>query len=382
MKQISGYEFVAYFEEKIPLWLAENGDPVGLHVGDLNRPVNKIMTTLDLRPEVVQEAIDNNVDFILAHHPPIYKPLARIDLTHPQTRMYADLIKHDITVYAAHTNLDNANGGMNDWLAEALALRDVEIMAPSRSKQLKRLNVYVPDEQAEEVRKAITTAGAGRITSDYKDCSYSIKGIGRFTPIGEANPTIGEIGKAEQVSEERIEVILEEADVKPVMDALLAAHPYEEPVYEMYSIDQLQSEKYGLGRVGNLPEEMSLEEFIPFIKKAFQVQGVRVVIPPGKKNTTIRRVALCGGDAGKYYPHAIKKEADIYITGDVYYHTAHDMQADGIIVADPGHTIEKICIPKLSEMLAAWKQEQNWQLEIIPSQIDTNPFVFDHEFES
>lgn len=380
MKQISGYDFVEYFEKKIPLWLAEEGDPVGLHVGDLSLPVTKVMVTLDVRPEVVQEAIENNVDFILAHHPPIYKPLARIDLNHPQTRMYADLIKHDITVYAAHTNLDNANGGMNDWLAAALHLSEVEIMAPSRTKQLKRLNVYVPEEQADTVRKAITTAGAGRITSDYKDCSYSVKGVGRFTPVGQANPTIGEIGKPELVNEERIEVILEEDDVNTVMEAMLEAHPYEEPVYEMYSIDQLQSEKYGLGRVGNLEQEMTLEEFVPYVKEAFQVKGVRVVVPPSRKNTPIRRVALCGGDAGKYYPHALKKKADVYITGDVYYHTAHDMQADGMMVVDPGHIIEKICIPKLADMLTDWKQTEQWNLEIIQSGIDTNPFIFDHEF--
>lgn len=380
MTQISGYDFVAYFEKKIPLWLAEEGDPVGLHVGDLSRPVNKIMVTLDVRPEVVQEAIANGVDFILAHHPPIYRPLSRLDLTNAQTRMYADLIKHDITVYAAHTNLDNANGGMNDWLAEALQLHDVEIMAPSRTKNLKRLNVYVPEEAAETVRAALTKAGAGRISADYKDCSYSVKGVGRFTPVGAANPTIGEVDKPETVNEERIEVILQEKDVPTVMAALLAAHPYEEPVYEMYSIDQLQNEKFGLGRVGDLVDEMPLSEFVNYVKKAFDVKGLRVVIPPTKQNAMVKRVALCGGDAGKYYPHALKKSADVYITGDVYYHTAHDMQADGMIVMDPGHHIEKICIPKLAEMVTDWKRKQEWDFTVIESSIHTNPFMFDQEF--
>ncbi|WP_373765929.1 Nif3-like dinuclear metal center hexameric protein [Jeotgalibaca porci] len=379
MTQLSGYDFVAYFETKVPLWLAEKGDPVGLHVGDLSRPVNKIMVTLDVRPEVVQEAIEKGVDFILAHHPPIYKPLARFDLSNPQTRMYADLIKHDITVYAAHTNLDNANGGMNDWLAEALQLNDVEIMAPSRTKQLKRLNVYVPEEDADAVRSAITGAGAGQISADYEDCSYSVKGVGRFTPIGNAQPSIGELNKQEMVQEERIEVILEEENVEAVMEALLASHPYEEPVYEMYSIDQLQSEKFGLGRVGELAKEMTLAEFIPHVKESFDVKGVRVVVPPSKENILIKRVALCGGDAGKYYPDAIKQKADVYITGDVYYHTAHDMQADGLMVVDPGHIIEKICIPKLATLLAEWKREELWQIDIIESQTNTHPFIFDHE---
>lgn len=380
MITLTGHELVVAFEKKYPLWLAEEGDPVGLHVGDLNRPVKKILITLDVRPEVVKEAIENKVDFILAHHPPIYKPIARLDLSEPQNKMYADLIKHDITVYAAHTNVDNATNGMNDWLSEALALKDVEIMSVSKTIPLKRLNVYVPVSHAESVRQAINHAGAGRISNDYQDCSYTVKGVGRFTPVAAANPTIGEVGKPEEVDEERVEVILEESKIQSVLDAMFEVHPYEEPVYELYSIDQKQKEKFGLGRVGNLSQEMTIREFVLFVKNAFDVTGARVVLPPNvTTDTKIKRVALCGGDAGKYYPDAIRKHADVYITGDVYYHTAHDMQADGLTVLDPGHIIEKICIPKLAEMLDKWTKEEGWNLEVIQSQLDTNPFIFDHE---
>ncbi|MDE1549060.1 Nif3-like dinuclear metal center hexameric protein [Jeotgalibaca caeni] len=379
MKNISGYEFVQQFEKVVPLWLAEEKDPVGLHVGDLGQTVRKVMVTLDVRPEVVQEAIEQNVDFILAHHPPIYRPLARLDLSDPQTRMFADLIKHDIRVYAAHTNLDNANNGMNDWLAEALSLTDVEIMDVSRTIPLKRLNVYAPKTHAQQVRDAITKAGAGNITDSYQDCSYSMSGIGRFTPVGSANPTIGEVGAPEEVEEERIEVILEENKVSTVMEALYQAHPYEEPVFEVYTIDQMQPEKFGLGRVGNLPEEMDLVAFVHHVKRSFAVEGVRVVTPPNGLNNSIKRVALCGGDAGKYYPKALQKGADVYITGDVYYHTAHDMQAAGLTVIDPGHHIEKICMPKLKEMVLEWKKTLEWDIEVIASSVDTNPFLFDHQ---
>lgn len=380
MTKLTGHELVVAFEKKYPLWLAEEGDPVGLHVGDLNRPVKKILVTLDVRPEVVKEAIENKVDFILAHHPPIYKPIARLDLSEPQNKMYADLIKHDITVYAAHTNVDNATNGMNDWLSEALELKDLEIMSVSKTIPLKRLNVYVPKEAVEKVRRAITEAGAGNISNDYQDCSYSVSGVGRFTPIADANPAIGEVGKPEEVAEERIEVVLQASKVASVLSAMLQAHPYEEPVYEIYSIDQTQKESFGLGRVGELPKEMTISECVEYIKKAFDVTGVRIVLPPTTSlNDLVKRVAICGGDAGKYYKEAIKKQADIYITGDVYYHTAHDMQADGLTVIDPGHIIEKICIPKLADMLYVWAEKGEWALEIIKSQVATNPFIFDHE---
>lgn len=380
MKEISGFEFVEVFEKEIPTWLAEKGDPVGLHVGDLAFTVKKIMVTLDVRPEVVQEAIDKDVDFILAHHPPIYRPINRLDLSQPQIRMYAELIKHNIRVYAAHTNLDNAEDGMNDWLAESLGLRAIEIMDITRTIPLKRLNVYVPETHFDQVRDAVTDAGAGRITDNYKDCSYQSKGMGRFTPTGSAHPTIGRIEKPEEVEESRLEVILEEKDVSNVLEALFQSHPYEEPVYELYSIEKNQELSYGLGRVGNLEKEMPLRSFVEHVKKAFHVPGLRLIAPDLNRN--VQRIAVCGGDAGKYYQKALQKGADVYITGDVYYHTAHDMQADGLTVIDPGHHIEKICIPKLAEKLTAWKEQYEWDCEIIQSETDTEPFLFDSQLSS
>lgn len=377
MKNISGFEFVKEFESEIPLWLAEDKDPVGLHIGDLSQTVKKIMVTLDVRPEVVEEAIEKGVDFIVAHHPPIYRAIERLDLSDQQNKMYAALIKHDIRVYAAHTNLDQASDGINDWLAEALRLEDTEIMDVTRTIPLKRLNVYVPDSHVEQVRDAITSAGAGNISENYTDCSYQVKGVGRFTPVGSAHPTIGKVGTAEEVAETRVEVILQEKDTQAIVDALFQAHPYEEPVYELYPIEKNQELAFGLGRVGNLKEEMSLKKFVHYTKDVFNVKGLRLVTPDPDK--MVKRVAICGGDAGKYYKKAIQKKADVYITGDVYYHTAHDMLSDGLTVLDPGHHIEKICIPKLTEKLLKWRDLYEWDIEVIPSEINTNPFLFDQE---
>lgn len=106
--------------------IAWEHDPVGLQLGDPNREVKTVMTTLDVRPEVVDEAIEQKVDFIFAHHPMVFHPAKNLNLTDPQNAMYAQLIKHNIVVYGAHTNLDNANGGMNDWLAEQLGITQVQ----------------------------------------------------------------------------------------------------------------------------------------------------------------------------------------------------------------------------------------------------------------
>lgn len=376
MSKITGYEFIELFESHVPTWLAEDGDPVGLHVGDLSRPIHKIMVTLDVRPEVVLEAIEKSVDFIFSHHPPIYRPIKNLDLSDKQTKMYADLIKHDISVYAAHTNLDNAANGMNDWLAEALGLADIEIMDVTKRIPVKKLAVCVPNAHCNAVRLAMTDAGAGSITDEYTHCSYEVQGVGRFTPLEGAKPAIGHINEPEEVQEKKIEMLVEDKYLPDVLEALYESHPYEEPVFEIYALENFQRE-YGLGRVGNLAEPMPLTDFIRHVKETFQVEGLRFIA--NDRNQMISRVAICGGDAGKYYRKAMNKQADVYITGDVYYHTAHDMQADGMTVIDPGHHIEQICKPKLHAIFSEWKKEQNWDVDILVSEINTDPFIFDSQ---
>lgn len=373
MTETYGNEFVQKFESFAPKQLAESGDPVGLAVGTLNKPIKKMMITLDVRPEVVQEAIEQHVDFIFAHHPPIFRPLKNLATDDAQNKMLADLLKNDITVYSAHTNLDVTTNGMNTWLADEIGLKETEIMHVTKRLSYKKIAVFVPKENEEEVRKALTAAGAGQIGPNYKDCTYTFEGIGRFTPINHANPTIGEIDQVEQVSEARIEVVFPEHLTQTIEKALFEAHPYEEPPYDLYTIENFVDE-YGLGRVGNLAEPISVQEFAQKVKDVFGVTGLRYITPDNQK--LIQRVAVCGGDAGKYYPEALRKKADVFITGDVYYHTAHDMLADGLTVIDPGHHIESICKPRLADLFTQWKTEANWNFDIIQSSINTNPYEF------
>lgn len=373
MTETYGSEFIQKFESFAPKQLAEAGDPVGLAVGTLNKPIKKMMVTLDIRPEVVQEAIEKEIDFIFAHHPPIFRPIKNLATDNAQINMYADLLKHDITVYAAHTNLDVATNGMNTWLADALALKETEIMHVTKQFSYKKIAVFVPRENEAEVRKALTDAGAGQIGPNYKDCTYTFEGVGRFTPINQANPKIGELDQPERVAEARIEVVFPEQLTQTIEKALFEAHPYEEPPYDLYTIENFVDE-YGLGRVGNLAKPISVHDFAQKVKDLFGVSGLRYVTPD--KDKLIQRVAVCGGDAGKYYPDALKKNADVFITGDVYYHTAHDMLADGLSVIDPGHHIESICKPRLVDLFTEWKTEAEWDFDIIQSDLNTDPYSF------
>ncbi len=368
---VNGLEVIRRFETRFPLWLAEEGDPVGLHIGELDRNIERIMVTLDVRPEVVAEAIEKQVDLIIAKHPPIFRPIQRLTPENPQTKMYLDLIKHDIAVYAAHTNMDIAQNGLNDWFCEALGVEVDHYLTKTHEVALRKLVVFTPKDNAHTMRQALGDAGAGS-QGEYHHTSYSMSGIGRFTPTESADPTIGVAHQPEEVPEERIEVIYPETIERQVIEAMFAVHPYEEPAYDILSLHN-PPQTYGVGRVGSLKEAMSLDDFVEKVKRCFDLETLRVIEPTNPKKH-IKRIAICGGSGEKFYVDALKHQADVYLTGDVYYHTAHDMQAAGLTVIDPGHHIEVLCVPKVVEILEKWKKTEEWDVSIIPSRTNTNPF--------
>jgi hypothetical protein len=224
--------------------------------------------------------------------------------------------------------------------------------------------VYVPVEASAAMRQALGDAGAGT-QGNYHHTSYSLIGTGRFTPTEAANPAIGSANKAEQVQEARIEVLYPETIQQQVLAAMFSVHPYEEPAYDILTLDN-PPQTFGLGRVGKLVQPMSIDAFTQKVKEVFQLDGLRL----------IETIAICGGSGGNFYGDALKAGADVYITGDVYYHTAHDMQTNGLTVIDPGHNIEVVCVPKFIEKMEEWKKEQQWNIEFIPSETNTNPFQF------
>lgn len=156
-----------------------------------------------------------------------------------------------------------------------------------------------------------------------------------------------------------------------MVKALKETHPYEEPVYFLSEVENYQK-KFGLGRIGTLPKPLKLSAFTAKVKEAFQLSGVQLITDD--EDQLVQKIAICGGSGGKFYPTAIKKGADVYITGDVYYHTGHDMLSAGLSVIDPGHYIEAVCKDKFVELFEQWKQEENWDVEFISSKVNTNPF--------
>ncbi|OEH93718.1 Nif3-like dinuclear metal center hexameric protein [Bacillus solimangrovi] len=370
-KLASAQEIIQAFEQFSPKSLAVEGDKIGLQVGTLNKRVRKVMVALDVLDEVVDEAIEEGVDLIIAHHPLIFRPIKKLIIDQGQGKIITKLIKHDIAVYAAHTNLDVTNGGVNDLMADALGLIDTEVLVPTYEDELKKFIVFVPEDHAQIIREVLGTAGAGHI-GNYSHCTYNTNGMGTFLPGEQTDPFIGTKGKIEEVNEVKIETIVPRSKIKAVVSAMLKAHPYEEPAYDILPLEN-KGQVLGLGRIGLLQEPMTLSDFAKHVKQSFDVKGVRVV---GSLDSIVKKVAVLGGDGNKYWQSAKFKGADVYVTGDMYYHVAHDAMMENLNIVDPGHNVEKVMKEGVRNILQTFIEEKKYETLITTSKLNTDPFQF------
>jgi len=364
-----GETVIQWMEKLAPKHYAVPDDRIGLQIGSLRKEIKRVLIALDVTPAVVEEAAELGAELIVAHHAPIYRPLKHLQTDTPEGALMASLLRRDIAVYVAHTNLDSAEGGMNDWMAEALGIEGRAVLEEVHTDKLFKLVVFVPVSHQEAVRSALFGAGAGWI-GNYSHCSFNIEGTGTFLPREGADPYLGKPGKLERAAEVRIETIVPDSARKAVVQAMLKAHPYEEVAYDLYPVD-LKGRAFGLGRVGTLPQPESLDAFCERVKRALDVPFVRVV---GDGARTVRKVAVLGGSGSRYIRHAKFAGADVLVTGDIDYHTAHDADAMGLALVDPGHNAEKIMKPKTAEWLQERLREAGYATEVLPSRVNTEPF--------
>ncbi len=347
-------------EKLAPRYLAEGWDNVGLLVGNPAQTVAKVLVALDLTLETAQQAAEDNVDLIITHHPYIFKGIQHVRTDLPHGKILSILLKKDIAVYSAHTNLDVAENGVNDLLARLFNLESIENLTTGFEEKLCKLVVFVPETHLEEVRTAITKAGAGHI-GEYSHCTFYTSGTGSFLPLEEASPYIGQQGKLEYVQEARLETILPERIVRRVVKAMLKAHPYEEAAYDIYPL-QNKGKTLGLGRIGSLLNPMHLEDFAFLVKEKLGVASLRIA---GNIQGTVRKVAVCGGSGAGLIPKAAFAGADVLVTGDVKYHEGQDAVAAGIAVIDAGHFATEVPVVEyLKRYLMEYSQKDRWNVEI------------------
>jgi len=349
-------------ETHYPPYLAEKWDNVGLQIGSSQNPVEKIMIGLDLDNDLLTKAIKQKVDLIITHHPLFFNPIKSINYDSPQGSLIAKIIKNDMSVYAAHTNLDSASEGLNQFLAEKLGLMDIQLLNNNYREALYKLVVYVPSQDEAVVREAMSFAGAGHL-GEYSHCSFRSMGIGTFLPMEGTNPYIGKPGVLEETEEIRLETIVPHHKLAVVIAQMLAAHPYEEAAYDIFPLLN-QGQAYSPGRIGNLPVAMSLQDFCGQVKNKLGLDSLRVV---GNCFAQVQKIAVVSGAGTSFMAEARATNCDLLLTGDLKYHEAKDAEAMGLAIVDAGHQgTEQLMVNLLADLLAVNCQQAGFELEIIP----------------
>lgn len=319
-------DVVDWSERAFPARLAESWDAVGLVCGRPEATVDGVLVCVDVTEPVIDQAEATGASLILAHHPLLLSAVNSVAATDNRGRILHRLMEAGCALLTAHTNADSADPGVSDALAAVLGVIDLQPLAGLPRDDMDKLVVFVPREHANALLDALAAAGAGTV-GHYERCAYQTEGLGTFRPTGQAKPTIGRLGQIETVPETRLEMVLPRGRRADVVTALRAAHPYEEPAFDLVEICPTSATE-GLGRVGHLPQPTSLGSFSERVAAALPAtpQGLRVL---GNLDEKIHRVAVCGGSGDSLLAAADASCADVFVTADLKHHRVLDHAHDG-----------------------------------------------------
>ncbi len=339
-------DILGVLEAWAPAATAQSYDNVGLQVGRRGADVTRAVVALDMTPDVLEEAEEMGAELIVTHHPLLFKGVKQLTGGPLVPELALRLAESRIALVSAHTNLDAARGGVNFELAGRLGLKNVTFLT-GMDGALRKVVVFVPEEDARRVHSAMADAGAGRIGA-YEACAFQAPGSGFFRAGAGTNPAVGSSGDhLEQVAEVRLEMEVPSWLVPDVVRAMKAAHPYEEVAHDIYVLDR-ESRTAGLGAVGELAAPEPLEAFLDRVCTALGTEAVRYA---GSDDMSIQRVAVCGGSGSSFLPAARAAGAEAYVTSDVTYHTWFDLlRGDGSLpmaMIDPGHYESERCTEDL-----------------------------------
>ena len=323
-------ELVSELERFAPHSLQESYDNAGLNVGFPDAEINGVLICIDIIPDVVDEAIAKHCNMIVSHHPLIFPNIKRITGSNNVEKSIIKALQNNISIYCGHTNFDKTQNGVSMKMCEKLGLKNCTVL-DAEGDMLRKIAVYVPQQHAETVRNAMFSAGAGTI-GNYDECSFNLNGTGTFRANENCNPFVGKIGERHHEEEVKVEVIYPSYLQSKVVSAMLKVHPYEEPAFDIYKLENRWN-SVGLGAIGELETEISEEELLAKVKQNFNVGNIRHSAPTGRK---VRRIAVCGGSGASFIRTAIASKADAYITADIKYHDW--VLAEGkILLLDIGH---------------------------------------------
>jgi dinuclear metal center YbgI/SA1388 family protein len=366
-------DWVRLVADLYPPAQAADWDAVGLHVGDPTWPVERVLVSLDVTSAVVEEAAAEPHTLVLAHHPLLFRPLARLTPATAAGRTALLAAGHQVAVAAAHTNLDvtNDGAGTSDPVARVLDLGQLRpLTSELRDAAMLKLVTFVPPEAVEGVLDAVSAAGAG-VDGEYERCSFRVRGTGTFRPVGDADPYAGEYGQDNAVDEFRLEVQVPKGRAGAVVRALLAAHPYEEVAYDLFAT--VTGVEVGFGRIGTLPEPLLLRELAARIRAGLPAPHLRAA---GDPDRVLRTVAVVGGSGDSLIGAALAAGADVLVTGDLKHHVVLDALELGLALVDAGHhATEAAALPAWIERLGAAASSRGLEARLVPSATPTTPWA-------
>lgn len=344
MKTYKVQEYYNAINDFAPFYLAESWDNAGLLIGSGEKDVKRAVLALDATTAVVEEAKKLGAQLIVTHHPIIFHKIGNV----PADSAVYKAIEAGLSVICAHTNLDITTGGVNDALARRLELRDTEALEPTMTTPYRKVVVFVPKEHVDAVYDAMTMEGAGQ-QGNYAGAAFLAEGEGRFMPLDGASPYRGEVGKLDHVDEVRLELLVDHTDLKKVLVAMRAAHPYEEPSFDVFET-HFADHAEGFGRIGRAPRKFTPDELAAYVKERLGVAGLKYVA--GKKK--IDRIAVCGGAGSQYVRKAMNMGAQALVTSDADHDEMLEAVALGMTLIDAGHyATEAVVLPVLYDKLIA-----------------------------
>jgi len=357
-------------ENWAPKDIAWERDNVGLQVGNPAAQVRGILVSLDVTEHVAAEARQRGTNLLICHHPLLFRPVRVVNTNNEGGRILQYLLRWRIACYAAHTNLDFAQGGTSFALGKALGMHSVDFLE-QQCRIFQKVVTFVPSEHTDAVTRAMAEAGAGQI-GNYTECSFRTNGAGTFRGNTRSSPAVGTRGRREEVPEVRVEMVASRRDVPTIIRAMKAAHPYEEVAYDVYPLENI-SNNYGMGAIGTLKRPVTLKTFLTRAKRALRLPAIRYT---GRLNQKVRRIAVCGGSGSDLVETAIARGADVFVTADVKYHDFHDARGR-IILVDAGHFETEI--PVVETIVSRIKSElrtRNLSVPVLAARTTTNPIAY------
>ncbi|MGB9693086.1 MAG: Nif3-like dinuclear metal center hexameric protein [Candidatus Sumerlaeaceae bacterium] len=341
-------DVVAALDRVAPFRLAYDWDNVGLQIGDSKQKVEAIAVGLEVTSEFLKFAQRHCCQMLLVHHPLIFSPLKRLVQGTHAVDLAVNIIRLEMALAVAHTNLDRVAWGTNGILADLLGLENRRPVEPTSLEEQFKFTVFVPINHVSPLIEAIHRGGGGWI-GKYSHCTFRASGTGTYLPEVGANPYQGSVGKLEEAEEVRLEAIVPKRSLGAVIHEVLAVHPYEEVAYDVYPLVETNP-RAGLGVIGTLPKALTLGELA---KKVAKVCDANCTTLAGDRKIKVERIAIVTGSAGSTVDTITRDVADVVVTGELGYHKACELVERGVALVCAGHAAtEKIVAPALAKLVA------------------------------